>query len=45
MLVGFTMLAGGFAGGGVILTLGAVAVLGLSTFFFLKCKPWETQND
>ncbi len=45
MLIGFTLLAGAFAGGGVILTVGALVVLGISTFFFLKCKPWENQSE
>ena len=45
MLIAFTLLAGAFAGGGIILALGAVVILGVSTFFFLKCKPWENQNE
>ena len=45
MLIGFVLLAGAFAGGGAILVVGAVALIGASCFFFLKCKPWENQND
>lgn len=41
MLIGFVLLAGAFAGGGIILAVGALALLGVSCFFFLKCKPWE----
>jgi hypothetical protein len=43
-LIGFTVLAGGFAGGGVILDLVGVVILAGSCFFFLKCKPWEEQR-
>jgi hypothetical protein len=41
MLIGFTLLAGGFAGGGIILWVGALAFLGAAAFFFMKCKPLE----
>jgi hypothetical protein len=44
-LIGFVLLAGAFAGGGVILTLGALVLLGVSCFFFLKCKPWENRKE
>jgi hypothetical protein len=44
-LVGFTVLAGGLAGGGVILDLVGVVILGASAFFFAKCKPWEHQSE
>ncbi len=40
-LLGFTLLAGGFAGGGIILWVGALALLGASGFFFMKCKALE----
>lgn len=43
-LVAFTLLAGAFAGGGIMLLLGAVVVLGISSYFFLKAKPWENQE-
>ena len=43
MLVGFTLLAGAFAGGGMLLLVGALALLGASCFFFMKAKPWENQ--
>ena len=45
LLIGFTLLAGAFAGGGLILALGALVLLGVSCFFFLKCKPWENQKE
>lgn len=45
MLIAFTLLAGAFAGGGIILAVSALVVLGISSFFFMKCKPWENQND
>ena len=44
MLIGFTLLAGAFAGGGMILWAGAVVLLGAAAFFFMKCKPLE-QNE
>ena len=44
-LVGFTVLAGGFAGGGVIVDLIGLVLLGVSAFFFWKCKPWEEQKQ
>ena len=40
-LIGFTLLAGGFAGGGIMLGVGALILLGASAFFFMKCKPLE----
>ena len=45
LLVAFVLLAGAFAGGGIVLVLGALVLLGVAGFFFAKCKPWETQND
>jgi len=45
MLIGFVLLAGAFAGGGVILAVGALVLLGVAAFFFMKCKPWEKQNE
>ena len=44
MLFGFVLLAGAFAGGGIILAVGALALLGVSAYFFLKCKNWEHQE-
>ncbi len=44
-LSGFVLLAGAFAGGGVIVALGALLLLGVGVFLFLKCKPWEHQNE
>ena len=43
-LLGFTVLAGGFAGGGVILDLIGLVLVAVSAFFFWKCKPWEEQR-
>ena len=40
-LIAFTALAGAFAGGGLMLAVGALVLLGISCFFFLKCKSWE----
>lgn len=45
LLAGFVFLAGAFAGGGIIVWAGALALLAASVFFFMKCKPWENQND
>jgi hypothetical protein len=44
MLIGFTLLAGAFAGGGIILWVAALVLLGAAAFFFAKCKPLE-QNE
>jgi hypothetical protein len=44
-LIGFTVLAGGFAGGGVLLDLVGVVLLGVAAFFFMKAKPWEQQGN
>ena len=43
-LIGFVLLAGAFAGGGVILALGALVLLGVSCYFFRKCKPLENEQ-
>jgi hypothetical protein len=43
-LLAFVALAGAFAGGGLMLAIGALVLLGLSCFFFLKCKPWEERE-
>ncbi len=43
-LIGFTVLAGGFAGGGIIVGLIGVVVIAVSAFFFMKCKPWEQES-
>jgi O-antigen/teichoic acid export membrane protein len=45
MLIGFILLAGAFAGGGMIVAVGAVVLLGVAVFFFMKCKPWEKQEE
>lgn len=44
-LVAFVLLAAGLAGGRMILLLGALAVLGVSAALFLRCKPWEHQEE
>ncbi|MBZ5606771.1 MAG: hypothetical protein LAP38_00825 [Acidobacteriia bacterium] len=44
-LLAFTLLAGAFAGGGIILLVGALVLLGVACFFFMKCKPWESQEE
>jgi hypothetical protein len=41
LLVGFTLLAGGFAGGGVILWVAALALIAGAAFFFMKSKALE----
>jgi len=45
LLVSFVLLAGAFAGGGILLGIGAIVLLGAAAFFFLKCKPWEEQSQ
>ena len=44
-LIAFAVLAGAFAGGGIILAVVALALLGAAIYFFNKCKPWEQQNE
>jgi hypothetical protein len=44
-LIAFILLAGALAGGGVLMAVGFLAVLAVAIFFFVKCKPWEHQND
>ena len=44
-LIAFVLLAGAFAGGGIILAVGATVLLGVAVFFFMKCKAWEHQNE
>jgi hypothetical protein len=41
LLIGFTLLAGGFAGGGFILWVAALALLVGAAFFFMKSKALE----
>ena len=43
-LVAFVLLAGAFAGGGILLLIGALALVGVACSFFLKCKPWEERE-
>lgn len=42
MLIGFILLAGALAGA-TVLAIGALVLLGVAAFFFMKCKPWEQQ--
>ncbi len=44
-LIAFTMLAGAFAGGGVLLVIGALVLVGISFYFFMKAKAWEHQEQ
>ena len=44
-LIAFVLLAGAFAGGGIILAIGFLVLLGISGFFFMKCKPWEDRKE
>ncbi|HEY3826347.1 MAG TPA: hypothetical protein VGL82_17400 [Bryobacteraceae bacterium] len=41
MLVGFTLMAGALAGGGMLSGVGALILLGAAVFFFMKCKSLE----
>jgi hypothetical protein len=43
-LVAFVLLAGAFAGGGIVLALGFAVALGASVATFMKCKPWEHEG-
>lgn len=40
-LLAFVLLAGAFAGGGILAALGAMVLLGVSCYLFRKCRPWE----
>ena len=44
-LVGFTLLAGGLAGGGFILWVAALALIIAAAFFFMKCKAVGAQTN
>jgi|WetSurMetagenome_2_1015567.scaffolds.fasta_scaffold1271291_1 hypothetical protein len=44
-LAAFTVLAGAFAGGGILFAIVALVLLGIAVFFFAKCKPWEHQPE
>jgi hypothetical protein len=39
------VLAGGFAGGGILLDVVGLALLAVSAFFFMKCKSLEHQGE
>ena len=42
----FVLLAAGLAAGGsLLLILGAIAVLAVSSGILMKCKPWEHKED
>jgi len=43
--VAFVLLAAGLAGGRTLLLLGGLLVLGVSAALFLRCKPWEHQEE
>ncbi|HEY4364644.1 MAG TPA: hypothetical protein VGN17_27010 [Bryobacteraceae bacterium] len=43
-LIAFVLIAGAFAGGGIMLAVGGVALVVIASFFFMKCKPWENQE-
>jgi preprotein translocase subunit Sec61beta len=40
-LIAFVLLAGAFAGGGILYVLGFLVLLGISIAMFLKVKPLE----
>ena len=44
-LIAFVLLAVSMAGGGIIFILGFIVFLGASIALFLKCKPWEHQEE
>ena len=45
-LIGFVLLAGGFAtGGGVIYILAGLVALGAACAVLMKCKPWEQREQ
>jgi hypothetical protein len=43
LILAFGLLAGAFAGGGIILGVLALLLFGAATYFFLRCKPLEHQ--
>ncbi len=45
MFVAGTVLAGAFAGGGLVVALVAVVAAGVSCLLFKKAKPWEHQKQ
>ena len=44
-LIAFALIAGGLAGGGLIVDLLGVIVLAVSFGLFRKCKPWEDAGE
>ena len=44
-LVGFVLLAAALAGGGRLLLLAGAVALAAAAALFLRCKPWEHQED
>ncbi|HEY3936442.1 MAG TPA: hypothetical protein VGL97_03385 [Bryobacteraceae bacterium] len=44
-LIAFILLAGAFAGGGLLFAVGALILLGVACYFFLKCKPLENAGE
>jgi hypothetical protein len=43
-LLAFTLLAGAFAGWGLVGGAGFLVCLGISIFLFMKCKPMESEE-
>ena len=41
----FVLLAGGLAGGKLLLLAASAATLALALGMLLKCKPWEQEGD
>jgi hypothetical protein len=44
-LLAFTLLAGAFAGWGLIAGVGFLVCLGISIFMFMKCKSMESEES
>lgn len=45
MFIAFILLAGAFAGGGLLCGIGALIAVGIAAALFMKAKPWEHQGD
>jgi hypothetical protein len=43
--VAFVLLAGTFAGGGILCGIGALVALGIGAALFMKAKPWEHRGE
>jgi hypothetical protein len=44
-LLGFVGIAGSMAGGGFLYAILGLALIAVSVYLFLKCKPWEHQSS